>query len=344
MDNSAENNHKIETSREDASSWRRQMRESITSIEALGWLDHEPQASASDAADSEDHAGFSMKIPRAFAERIKTGDINDPLLKQVLPTAEEFDQAEGFSEDAVGDMASMKVPGLLHKYRGRVLLTTTAACAIHCRYCFRRHFPYNMATASRNNWQEAVDYITAHEDVHEVILSGGDPLSLSTSKLQSLTDQLGRIQHLKTIRIHTRTPVVLPDRVTTHFIRWLKSIKLLKIMVLHVNHANEINTRVRSKLDAIRQTGTTLLNQAVLLRGVNDSATAQIDLSVRLFESGVLPYYLHLLDRVTGAAHFEVDEIIALKIISTIRDCLPGYLVPRLVLEQAGQPSKTVIR
>lgn len=344
MDNSAENNHDDERPVSLPDNWRSQMRDSLDSPAQLTDRKIPVTTLTADGQSLPVDHGFTMKVPQSFASRMKPGDPDDPLLRQVLPVPEELDQAEGFNRDAVGDLDAMKVPGLLHKYPGRVLLTATAACAIHCRYCFRRHFPYAMATASRDNWREAVSYIRADESIQEVILSGGDPLSLSTSKLQALTDQLADIPHLKTVRIHSRTPVVLPDRITVNFIQWLKSIKLLKIMVLHVNHGNEINTVVSSKLDTIRQTGTVLLNQAVLLKGVNDSVEAQTDLSVRLFESGVLPYYLHLLDKVEGAAHFEVDEIIATRIISKIRDCLPGYLVPRLVREQAGQPSKTVIR
>lgn len=288
-------------------------------------------------------AQFAFRMTESLRAQVDPADPNDPILRQFWPDPEEMVPAPGFTTDAVGDQAAMPVPGLLHKYPGRVLLTTTSVCAVHCRYCFRRHFPYRMAVASRQNWQDVVGYIQSHPEVHEVILSGGDPLSLSTDKLGSLTDQLQQIDHVRTLRIHSRTPVVLPDRITADFIDWLKSIKLLKIMVLHVNHAKELSTTARSALTRITGAECQLLNQAVLLKGINDSLKAQCDLSQHLVESGVLPYYLHLLDRVEGTAHFEVDEARAIELITAMRQTLPGYLVPRLARETAGEPSKSVL-
>ncbi len=286
---------------------------------------------------------FAFRITKTLQTQIDSSDPDDPILKQFWPDDAEMIPVSGFTQDAVGDQLVMPVPGLLHKYPGRVLLTTTSVCAVHCRYCFRRHFPYQMAVASRQQWQPVLDYIQAHPEVHEVILSGGDPLSLSTDKLRGLTDQLQQIDHVTTLRIHSRTPVVLPDRVTANFIDWMKSIKLLKIMVLHVNHAKELSTRARQALMRIRDTDCLLLNQAVLLKGVNDTLKAQCDLSHHLVESGVLPYYLHLLDKVEGTAHFEVDEGRAVELVTAMRQTLPGYLVPRLARETAGESSKSVL-
>jgi len=285
---------------------------------------------------------FALRAPLGYCQRIEKGNPNDPLLRQILPLDAELISDQQFKLDPVGDLAAMEVPGLLHKYHGRVLIITTAACAVHCRYCFRRHFPYQENRAEQN-WQEAIDYIQSHSDIHEVILSGGDPLSLTESRLKNLTDKLLNIPHIKTLRLHTRQPIVLPERINNELLNWLDSLPWKIVMVLHCNHANEIDAPVASALKKLQQHQVTLLNQSVLLAGVNDNAETLINLSQKLFSHHVLPYYLHMLDKVQGAKHFYVKNEKANQILNEIRQLLPGYLVPKLVKEQAGEKSKTTL-
>ena len=285
--------------------------------------------------------GFPLRVPRGFIARMRRGDPNDPLLLQVLPQARELADVPGFTSDAVGDLAARAANGVLHKYEGRALLVATGACAVHCRYCFRRHFPYAAQAAAAAGWNEAIAHVRADETIAEVILSGGDPLSLATSKLAELTTALSPVRHLRRLRIHTRLPVVLPERVDDEFSRWLAALPWPTTVVLHANHARELDSSVASACSRLRESGAVLLNQAVLLRGVNDDASVLADLSERLFDCGVLPYYLHQLDRVAGAAHFEVDDARARDLLDELRARLPGYLVPRLVREIAGAPAKT---
>ncbi len=292
---------------------------------------------------------FPLRVPRPFVDRMVPGDAQDPLLRQVLPTGEEMQPSDGFVIDPLTEGPASPVPGLLHKYRGRVLMVTTGACAIHCRYCFRRHFPYTehsphgdrpgLATGG-SPWQRALDYIAADNSIEEVILSGGDPLSSSDDKLASLADALTSIPHLRRLRLHTRLPVVLPERVDDRLLSWLRKGRLQKVVVLHINHGNEIDGSVAEAAAQLRNIGVTLLNQAVLLRGVNDSVEALVNLSQNLFEVGVMPYYLHLLDKVRGAAHFEVEESRAQRIFRDVLASLPGFLVPRLVREIPTAGSK----
>jgi EF-P beta-lysylation protein EpmB len=284
---------------------------------------------------------FRLLVPRGFAAKMQKGNADDPLLKQVLPMAAENSQY-GIS-DPVGDLDAMATPGLLHKYRGRALLVTTGACAIHCRYCFRRHFPYASANPGKKAWGDAIAYLSAHEDVHEVILSGGDPLVLDNAKLGRLLIALEQIPHIKWLRVHTRLPVVLPSRVDAELVAILQNLRLRKTFVIHANHANEIGTDEHAALHKLHSSGMTLLNQSVLLKGINDSPTALIDLSKSLYEAGVLPYYLHMLDPVKGAMHFEVSQSRAVELIAAVQKELPGYLVPRLVRENPGEASKTAI-
>lgn len=284
---------------------------------------------------------FPLRVPRSFVARMRHGDANDPLLRQVLPLDDEDHYVDGYSLDAVGDLAARDAPGVLHKYPGRGLLITTGSCAVNCRYCFRRHFPYADELAARGQWRAAVAAIAADASIHEVLLSGGDPLSLSTSKLRELTEQLRVIPHLRRLRIHTRLPVVLPERVDGELLAWLRQLPWPVAMVVHANHANEIDAAVASACSALRAAGATLLNQSVLLAGVNNCEHALAALSERLFAVGVVPYYLHLLDRVQGAAHFEVSEGEARRLEAALRAALPGYLMPRFVREIAGQDSKT---
>jgi EF-P beta-lysylation protein EpmB len=285
---------------------------------------------------------FPLRVPLGFVERMKLGDPDDPLLKQVLPLAAECQEKPGFTADPVNDLGAMPMPGLLHKYHGRTLLIATGACAVHCRYCFRRHFPYGDAHVFAESWR-ALDYIAADSSIQEVILSGGDPLSLNDRRLRELVARIEAISHVKRLRIHTRQPVVLPERVDDALLDWLQACQLKKIIVIHANHANEIDASVADAFKRLSGASATLLNQSVLLRGVNDSVDALCALSEALFAAGVLPYYLHLLDKVQGAAHFEVPAQRAKRLTKELNSRLPGYLVPRLVLERVGEPGKCLI-
>ena len=286
---------------------------------------------------------FRLRVPRSYLSRIRPGDPNDPLLRQVLPLEAELADAADYTADPLGEREAVRVPGLLQKYQGRALLITTSACAVHCRYCFRREFPYAQQTSDSPRWSEALDEIARDSSIEEIILSGGDPLSLSDSRLASLTDAIQRIPHVRRLRVHTRQPVVLPSRVDAGLTQWLTQLRLPVVFVLHVNHPNEIDADVRAACAELRDCGVTLLNQTVLLQGVNDDASVLAELSRRLFESGVLPYYLHLLDRVRGAAHFDVPEAHARVIAGQLAAQLPGYLVPRLAREIYGAPAKVTL-
>ncbi|HEY0503893.1 MAG TPA: EF-P beta-lysylation protein EpmB [Lysobacter sp.] len=283
---------------------------------------------------------FPLRVPRGFVARMRAGDPHDPLLRQVLPLDDELRPMPGFSLDAVGDAAARAGHGVIRKYRGRALLVATGSCAIHCRYCFRRHFPYAEETAAAAGWREAVALIRDDASIDEVILSGGDPWSLSTPKLAELTDALATVPHLRRLRVHTRLPVVLPERVDDALLAWLGALPWPVTVVLHANHANEFDAAVDAALARLRGTGALLLNQAVLMRGVNDSVDALAALGERGHAAGVLPYYLHQLDRVQGAAHFEVPDEVALRLHHELAARLSGYLVPRLVREVAGDPGK----
>jgi EF-P beta-lysylation protein EpmB len=288
-------------------------------------------------------ARFGLRVPRGFVARMRRGDPDDPLLRQVLPLAAELDEAPGFVADPVADLASEAAPGLLHKYQGRALLVTTGACGVHCRYCFRREYPYADHGAGGGRWRDAVAAIAADPSLHEAILSGGDPLSLGNSRLAALVEALESIPHLRRLRIHTRQPIVLPERVDEGLLALLARTRLKTVVVVHANHAAEIDGRVAAALAAMAERGALLLNQGVLLAGVNDSVEALATLSERLAEARVLPYYLHLLDRVRGSAHFEVAEPAAIALVEALRSRLPGYLVPRLVREEPGTGSKTPV-
>jgi len=286
---------------------------------------------------------FGLKVPRPYLERIQKGNLADPLLRQVLPIGEELLDTAGFSADPVGDHTAMKTPGLLHKYNGRALLLATGACGIHCRYCFRRHFNYAEANPAKQQWNEALSHLKADDSIHEVILSGGDPLSLSDKRLSELVSELEKINHIRRLRFHTRLPVVLPERITATLCEILSATRFTTTVVLHVNHAQEIDDSVKNICQRLQQTGTQLLNQSVLLAGVNDSAQALIDLSETLIDSHVMPYYLHQLDRVSGAAHFEISDQRAKQLLNELNTRLPGYLVPKLVREIAGEASKSAL-
>jgi len=286
---------------------------------------------------------FPLRVPRGYIARMQRGNVDDPLLKQVLPLNDELLDVKDFNLDPVGDLNAMSVPGLLHKYHGRVLLVTTGACAVHCRYCFRRHFPYSDSNPTKDSWGNALRYITANTTINEVILSGGDPLVLSDHRLDELVTQLEAIPHVERLRLHSRLPVVLPERINDDLLLWIRKTHLDVVLVIHANHANEIDNTVATALSRLTSAGVILLNQSVLLRGINDSCEALEALSHRLFSVGVLPYYLHLLDRVKGAAHFEVNHQNITPLYEKLLARLPGYLVPRLVREIAQAPNKTIV-
>jgi EF-P beta-lysylation protein EpmB len=287
---------------------------------------------------------FPQRVPLSYVRRMRHGDPGDPLLRQVLPLlAERESPPAGYVRDPVGDLASERAPGVLHKYHGRALLITTGACAVHCRYCFRRHYPYGDAMHAEDEWQEALEAIAGAEDLTEVILSGGDPLSLANHRLAALIDRLEMLPRLRRLRLHTRLPVVLPSRVDEALTGLLANTRLKPVVVIHANHPAEIDDEVRRALARLAAAGATLLNQSVLLRGVNDDAGVLAELSEALFDAGVTPYYLHLLDRVAGAAHFEVEPEKAKEIHRSLRGVLPGYLVPRLVREEPGADAKTPV-
>jgi EF-P beta-lysylation protein EpmB len=324
-----------------AADWQRELALAITDpLELCRLLQLDPQLALPAHAAG---AQFRLRVPRGFVRRMRRGDPADPLLLQVLPGAAELLEQPGFGADPLAERAAMRAPGLLHKYHGRALLITTGACAVHCRYCFRREFPYPAAHGDGQRWQAALEAVAADASIEELILSGGDPLSLATPRLAQISERLRAIPHLRRLRLHTRTPVVLPERVDAELCAWIGSLPWPCVIVLHANHANEIDAAVRSAASRLRSAGATLLNQSVLLAGINDSVAALQALSQALWSAGVLPYYLHLLDRVRGSAHFEVAEPRARELMAQLAARLPGYLLPRLARELPGAASKTVL-
>lgn len=286
---------------------------------------------------------FPLRVPAGFISKMSKNDPADPLFKQIWPSAEEEIDQIGFSKDPLNEVNRQAAPGLLHKYQGRVLLVLTGACAIHCRYCFRRHFPYSDSNPSGENLQKAIEYLQKETSVTEVILSGGDPLSISDARLSDLVSRLAEIPHLKRLRIHTRFPVVVPERINQACLDWLSKTHLQIAVVLHVNHANELDNSVAQAILKLTDHNISLFNQSVLLKGINDSADALVELSEALFNYGIIPYYLHLLDPVSGAGHFEVDEPSARLLMQEMQKRLPGYLLPRLVREEPEIAHKTII-
>jgi len=320
-------------------SWRREMQLAIRSARQLGEALNLPPEWAAEGAQAE--RDFSVFVPPSYLSRIRPGDSGDPLLLQVLPNSAERLRPEGFTTDPVGDAAARLAPGLLHKYSGRVLLIVTGNCAVHCRYCFRRHFPYEESPRTETDWGPTIDAIAADPSIREVIFSGGDPLTLSDRRLATLATRIAGVPHIARLRVHTRLPIMIPSRVTDELLQWLTGSRLSSVLVLHANHARELDESVAAAVQRLRQAGVLLLNQAVLLRGVNDSVDALIGLSERLVDIGVTPYYLHQLDRVAGAAHFEVSQQRGRALIDQLRRRLPGYMVPRYVREEPGALSKT---
>lgn len=325
------------------SQWQDELRGAVRSVDQLLDLLDLRETHPSAAATGDSHQ-FPLRVPMPFVKRMRCGDANDPLLMQVLTTAQEALDVPGFTADPLQEMTSNPLPGLIHKYHGRVLLMPTAACAVHCRYCFRRHFPYADNRLDAKNLNATLDYIAATPSVSEVILSGGDPLVLEDAALSTLLDRLESLPQIKRVRIHSRLPVVIPQRLTDTLSKRLLASRLDAVLVIHCNHAQELDDHLKAALRAWRDRGITLLNQAVLLAGINDSVAAQTGLSEALFEAGVLPYYLHQLDAVAGAAHFGISDDLALAIDTGLRNTLPGYLVPKLVREIAGDGAKRPLR
>lgn len=287
-------------------------------------------------------SNFPMRVPLPFAEKMEKGNINDPLLLQVLAKHLENLTVEGYSDDPLQEQQNT-VPGLLHKYSGRVLLLLTGSCAVNCRYCFRRHFPYEQQLASGENLNENLKYIEEDATIREVILSGGDPLLVNDSQLEQLIYRLDKIKHLTRLRIHSRLPIVIPQRLTDALQRCLAETRLQTSIVIHANHANEIDDILGEKLVNLARNGVSLFNQSVLLKNVNDNPETLADLSEKLFEYQVIPYYIHQLDPVAGAAHFDVDKKRALDIMRQLGDLLPGYLLPKFVMEEPEKACKTIL-
>ncbi|MBW8192552.1 EF-P beta-lysylation protein EpmB [Neiella marina] len=283
---------------------------------------------------------FPLRVPKAFVEKMRKGDANDPLFRQIWPDDAEFEHVPGYQLDPLQEHDS-PVPGVIHKYKSRLLLVVRGGCAVNCRYCFRRHFPYGDNKPTEHHWQPAIDYIEKHSELNEVILSGGDPLMANDQQLSQLLDQLEQIPHLKRLRIHTRLPVMIPERLTLGLKQRLQTSRLQTVLVLHINHPNEIDERLQSSLAPYKQAGIWLLNQSVLLAGVNNNAATLVALSEALFDAGVQPYYLHLLDPVAQTAHFDMPEAHAQQLVHSMLAQLPGFLVPKLVREIAGEASKT---
>ncbi|OUS26784.1 EF-P beta-lysylation protein EpmB [Gammaproteobacteria bacterium 45_16_T64] len=321
--------------------WQNQLSTAFTSVNSL--LEHLqiPKSQYPEWIQAE--KDFPLRVPRAFVNKMSKGDINDPLLKQVLPLPLETLDIDGYVEDPLQELTANPIKGLLHKYRSRVLVILGSACAIHCRYCFRRHFPYQDNGISTKEMSLIIDYVGQNTDINEVILSGGDPLVTNNTRLSRLIKALEQIPHLRRIRFHTRTPVVIPERIDKEFIDILSQTRLQVLMVLHCNHAHEIDDLFTNAMAQLKNAGVTLLNQSVLLKGINDTPEALIELSESLFTAHILPYYLHLLDPVAGASHFDVNESIGKSLITTLLSALPGYLVPKLVREEAHRTSKTPI-
>lgn len=321
--------------------WQQQYRDSITSIDTLCdalELDHE-ELSLSDSSTNK----FHLRVPWPYVQRMQKYNPRDPLLLQVLPHANEDIQIAGFSTDPVAELMNVKSPGLLQKYHGRALLLVTSRCGIHCRYCFRRHFPYSAQNPRHDAWHQVTREIANDASIVEVILSGGDPLVLHDRELAMLISRLESIPHVKRLRIHTRLPVVIPARINEKLIGWINNTDLSVVVVLHINHAQEIDIQLQNRLQDLCAANCTVLNQSVLLRDINDTPDALVGLSEKLFQAGVLPYYLHLLDKVQGASHFEVSEAQACKIMRKVASRLPGYLVPKLAKEEPGHAYKTLI-
>ena len=322
-------------------SWKSELSQCISSVEELlRCLQLDPRQLSASQRAAED---FPLRVPRPFVERMEIGNPNDPLLNQVLPVTQETEPTIGYSTDPLNETQHNPVPGIVHKYGNRLLLIVSPNCAINCRYCFRRHFPYQENRQSKQQWQQALDYIRLHQEINEVIFSGGDPLAANDNFLGWLTEQIADIPHIKRLRIHTRLPVVIPSRVDEGFLGWATGTRLAPIVVLHINHPNEIDTAVQQMVQRLVKSGMLVMNQTVLLKTINNNLKALVDLSEALYDACVIPYYLHLLDPVTGASHFDITAQQAGQLYSQLQTQLPGFLVPKLVREAPGEKSKTLL-
>ncbi len=322
------------------SNWQKELALSFTDpVKLLEYLQIDP---AEYALDAQARRLFPMRVPRHFVRLMRVGDPSDPLLLQIMPNRAEFESPTGYVTDPLEEQDNQQ-PGLLHKYKSRVLMIVRGGCAVNCRYCFRRHFPYADNSPSLQQLQDNLSMIATDRDINEVILSGGDPLMAKDPHLARLAKDISAIPHVKRLRIHTRLPVVLPERIDNQFVQWFSELELQRILVLHINHANEVSPQLAERLASLQRAGVTLLNQAVLLKGVNDSVDTQVALSEALFAAGIMPYYLHVLDKVQGAAHFDISDALARELMHGMLAKLPGFLVPKLVREEAGKTAKSPI-
>ena len=323
-----------------ANDWRVQLREAYrTPVDLLRALEFSAVDIKHMVADDQ---GFATLVPQAFAQKMRKQDAQDPLLLQVLPQPNEATEHPDFNNDPLEEASFNPLPGIVHKYHGRALLIAAGHCAINCRYCFRRHYPYQEQRRARSEWQDSLSYIVQHPDIEEIILSGGDPLALTDNQLFELISGIEAIGHVKRLRIHSRLPIVLPDRITKPLCERLKTSRLQVVMVVHANHANELGEDVEHACDLLRQSNVRLLNQSVLLANINDNLTSLKNLSEKLLEIGVMPYYLHLPDHVAGTTHFFVDLKKGQALAAQMQACMSGYLVPKLVREEPGMTCKTI--
>lgn len=316
--------------------WRKIQRDNFTRFDLLTQF---LELNSEQVACLEKHPSFPINVPRRIAGKIQKGTLEDPLLKQFIPHQDEKISKENFNVDPVKDNAACRLPKLLHKYDSRLLILTTSACAMHCRYCFRQHFDYN----TNPGYESEIAYLQNQPHIKEVILSGGDPLSLSNASLKQLLSSIESISHLRRLRFHTRFPIGIPERIDAEFLEMLKSFKLQVWFVIHCNHPRELDNDILDALKKIQKIGIPVLNQTVLLKGVNDSLETLRELCETLVDHGILPYYLHQLDRVAGASHFEVPESKGLELIEGLTKTLSGYAVPKYVKEIGGEASKTLI-
>ena len=322
-------------------SWQEELKKLITSPKTL----YEALDLAPDSLPEawQAHERFRVRVTPSYLQRIKPNTPKDPLLLQVLPSPYELEEHEGYVSDPLAESQHNPVKGLIHKYQGRVLFITAGQCAINCRYCFRREFDYSANSPNRAEWEQALTYIRADQSIREVILSGGDPLILSDNQLQWIVNKVADIPHITRIRLHTRIPIVLPSRITSELVHLLTSTHLKCIVVVHSNHAQELDNITHCAFSLMQKQGITLLNQSVLLAGINDQEDILIELSEKLFNQGILPYYLHVMDKVSGTKQFDIPEPRAIALHKRIQAQLPGFLVPKLVREIPGQPNKTVL-
>lgn len=324
-----------------ATDWQQELSQAITSLPQL--LEFLQLAETQLTISAEAILDFPLRAPLPYLQRIEKGNPADPLLRQILPVQDELLVTPRFSSDPLQESEFNPLPGLIHKYRSRVLLIVSPACAVNCRYCFRRNFPYAENSQGKKQWRDVLEYVQANNSINEVIFSGGDPLAANDQLLSWLSTEIAHIPHIKRLRVHTRLPVMIPSRVNQALLDWLCGTRLKPVVVLHTNHANEIDGAVAEAVAQLKSHGIEVLNQTVLLCGVNDSVDAQVNLSEKLFDTGILPYYLHLLDPVQGAAHFLVDDSEALQIYRGMQAQLPGFLVPKLVREEPGENCKTQV-